>query len=235
MTAVLALLLAVGVVDAKPARTPTVLAGAERLDVRAQYRAWAAGQGLTGPAGELVCKDLAEAVLLCFATETDGAGGYLTEAGRGALGKGKASEIAALERAARIHAKAAIAEMERRAPVGFPAAVSGAPDAPGYWVSAREDGRAHAPLLDPAALTARFGKSWVVAVPTRDLLVVWVPGEPQFDKVMAVGVRRAYDDAPDTQVSPLVYRWTDEGWKTWGAAVPVAPTTDPLGAPDSFP
>ena len=234
MNVLLAVLLGAGVADAKPSQVPTVFAGAERVDVREFFRVWATGQGATGPEAELVCRDLAEAVLLCFTTESAGVRGYLTEAGRTALGKGKGSEVAGLERAARSHTKAALAAMERRAPVGLPASVSG-PDAPAYWVSAREDGRAHAPLLDPASLTARFGKKWVVAVPTRELLVVWVPGEPQFDKIMAVGVRRAYDEAPETQVSPLVYRWTDEGWTTWGTAVPVAPTTDAFGAPDSFP
>ncbi len=229
MSLLLALVLSTGTADAKPARLPTVLAGAERFDVRDQFRAWSASQGATGAASELVCQDLAEAVQLCFSTETDGARSYLTEAARAAMGKG--AENAGLERAARKHAKAAVAEMQRRVPEGLP-------EAPTYWVSAREDGRAHAPLLDPSTLTARFGKNWVVAVPTRDLLVLWSPGELQFDKIMAVGVRKAFDAAPDAQVSPLVYRWTDEGWKTWGAAVPApaaASTTDDFGAPASFP
>jgi hypothetical protein len=239
MTAVLAALLPL-LVSPAAARGPVVVAGAERIDVREQYRSWSDAQGVHGADAELVCKLLAEAVQLCFSTEgPTGERTYLTAARKQAGWKGAPEDLAPLERAARTHARKAVADMQPRTPEGLPAGFSSVlgDGTPRYWMSARADGRAHAPLLDPAALTARFGPSWVVAVPTRDLLVLWVPGDAQLDKIMAVGVRRAFDGAPESQVSPFGYRWTEEGWVTWGAAVPAEPEApaDDLGAPASFP
>lgn len=87
-----------------------------------------------------------------------------------------------------------------------------------YWVSAEADGLDAAGLLYPERLAQIAGAEPVVAVPVQGALMFWVPGDDDFDKVMAVAVRRMYDSS-DQHVSPLIYRWQETHWAVWGQAV----------------
>ena len=87
-----------------------------------------------------------------------------------------------------------------------------------YWMGAVGDGRDHVPALFPAELAAKLGGAPVVAAPAEGLFLAWVPGDLQFDKVMAVGVRRATQTFPHP-VSSLCWRWDGTRWVTWGEAI----------------
>ncbi len=183
------------------ARSGTVAdPGLEPADVADQYRAWATSRGRSGPAAELRCRPFAEQVALCFSRVVDGGRRYWTAA--------EGVSVVALEDAARTAAAASIARLEPVAVEGFTAR---------YFLGALGDGRDHAALLDPVALAARVGEGAVVAAPARGVLVAWVPGDAELDKVVAVGVRRMYETLPDA-VSPLIYRWDGAVWRTWGEA-----------------
>lgn len=84
-----------------------------------------------------------------------------------------------------------------------------------YFVRAAGDGFDAAALLRPELLTELAGASPVVAVPEVGTVVWWVPGDPDFDKMVAVGVRRMVE-ASDSPVSSRIYRHTGTEWSIWG-------------------
>ena len=201
-----------------------VATGAPRVDpglapegVEEAYRRWAASEGRTGDAAELVCRAFAEKVALCFTRAEAGGRTYVTRA------DGRTAD--ALERDARGEGPTAVARLEPVAVEGF---------ATPYWMRAEGDGRDHAALLHPDAIGAKVGQGFVVAAPARGVLVAWLPGDIVFDKVVAVGVRRMYETLPDP-VSPLVYRWDGKTWKTWGEARAVPGETGPSPIPSPSP
>ena len=196
---------------------PRVDPGLAPAGVEEGYRAFASAEGRTGAGAELVCRPFAEAVSLCF-TRMDGATrAWFTRAdGRSA---------AQLESDARGSPREALAKLEPVAVEGF---------AKPYWMRAEGDGRDHAAFLHPDALTTKLGAGFVAAAPARGVLVAWVPGDVVFDKIVAVGVRRMYDTLPDP-VSPLVYRWDGEAWKTWGEARAAIDAVGPSPIPSPSP
>jgi hypothetical protein len=176
-------------------------AGVEPSDVGLQYAAWATSQGRAGPATELRCRPFAEGASLCFSRIVDGGRRYWTAA--------EGRTVAELEEVARAAASASAARLEHIAVDGFTAR---------YFLGAVGDGRDHAALLAPDAMAARIGApGFVVGIPARNVLVAWVPGDPSFDKAVAVGVRRMYETLPDA-VSPLIYRWDGAVWRTYAEA-----------------
>lgn len=84
-----------------------------------------------------------------------------------------------------------------------------------YFVRAAGDGFDAAALLRPELLAELAGAVPVVAVPEDGTVVWWVPGDPDFDKMVAVGVRRMVE-ASDSPVSSRIYRHTGTEWSTWG-------------------
>jgi hypothetical protein len=186
--------------------------GAEPSDVEAQYREFAASKGRSGDRAELVCRPFAEGVDLCFTHLNGGTRLYYTKA------DGK--DAAALEASGRGDATAALAGLEATAVEGFTRK---------YWLRALGDGRDHVPALFPEALQEKVGKDVVIAVPARGVFVAWEPGDADFDKVVAVGVRRMFETLPDP-VSPLIYAWNGTSWSTWGQAKAVREPTTPAPA-----
>lgn len=174
--------------------------GLEPADVADQYRAFALSKGRKGDATELVCRPFAEAVVLCFSMDEGKKRVYATRAG--------GLDAAALEAQARGAATEALACLSPVTPEGLTRS---------YLACTRGDGRDHVPLLYPELLAAKAGGGFVVAAPARGVLLVWTPGDAEFDKVMAVGARRMFESLPDP-VSPLVYRWDVDHWATWGQA-----------------
>lgn len=200
-------LLLAALAGAAPARPDP---GLEPADVEEQFRTWANGKGVQGDAAELVCRPFADQVDLCFTRVKGKARAWVTKA--------EGQDAAALEAAGKGTAEEALARLEPVAVEGFPQR---------YWMAAKGDRRDHVPLLFPDALGEKLGGNPVVGVPARGVLVAWVPGAPDFDKAVAVGVRRMYETLPDP-VSPLLYRWDGQRWKVWGQAVP-SPTAPPGG------
>jgi hypothetical protein len=118
-----------------------------------------------------------------------------------------------------------------------------------YTMTNVGDGFDHAPLLDPAALVARFGREVRVAVPDQRTLVAWSDQGGTFDKLMGVGVWKLHDAAsrgePDPRpaaapVSAVVLRWSGDAWEEVGVAsrAPDAPPSrsdTPGGPADGHP
>ncbi len=185
--------------------------GLEPADVADQYRAFAVSKGRKGEATELVCRPFAEATVLCYSRDDGKKRVYATRAA--------GVDAGALEAQSRGTDAEALACLVPVVPEGTTRS---------YLACTRGDGRDHVPLLHPDALAARVGKTFVAAAPARGVLVVWTPGDAEFDKLMAVGVRRMFEGMPDP-VSPLVYRWDGGHWVTWGQARELP---DPVGTPD---
>lgn len=162
-----------------------------------EFRAWAAAEGRSGDAAEIVCGSQAEALLVCFARGTKG---FYT-------------------RAEKFDAAQLLARVDLARPLDGMVEVPVEGMTGSYWLRAVGDGRDHVPMLTPAALKEKLGGDPVVAVPVRGALVAWLPGDPEFDKVVGVGVLRMYETLPEP-VSPLLYRWRDGKWTTWGVAKP---------------
>jgi len=84
-----------------------------------------------------------------------------------------------------------------------------------YWVSMEGDGLDIAGLFYPQKLAEIAGGNPVVAVPAKDIILFWLPGDADFDKVMGVGAQRIYDSAT-YPLSQKFYRFEDGHWKVWG-------------------
>ncbi len=93
-------------------------------------------------------------------------------------------------------------------------------DMPGaaYWVSQVGDGYDAAGLLHPDRLFEIAGTTPVIGVPAVGTFLMWIPGDAETDKVMAVGVRRIFESA-EYPVSDKVYRWHNGAWRVWGEVV----------------
>lgn len=183
----------------------------EPVGVEDAYRAWALAEGRPDGRAELVCRAFAEGARLCFVWRDPTRRVYVTRA--------DGLDLATVEAQAAADAAAAVAGMSRVVPDGFTRA---------YHLRAEGDGRDHAPLLAPDALAARVGGPPVVGVPARGVLVAWLPGDPAFDKVVAVGVRRMFETLPDP-VSPSLWRWEGGQWKLWGEVRELTPAPAAAG------
>lgn len=192
--------------DAGP---PPIRPMAARADQATRFRNLATEVGVTGDAAEQICTLLSEQLSLCYVKGTTGELDYVTAADLGAW----SLDQSALEGLARRSAEAGFTE-GRPAPNG----VDGLKGT--WWLSAEADGLDAAGLLFPERLAQIAGATPVVAVPAQGALMFWVPGDADFDKVMAVAARRIYDSSPQP-VSPLIYTWSEDHWKVWGEAKPV--------------
>jgi hypothetical protein len=93
-------------------------------------------------------------------------------------------------------------------------------DMPGtaYWVSQVGDGFDAAGLLHPKHLSEVAGTTPVIGMPAVGTFLMWIPGDAETDTVMAVGVRRIFEEARHP-VSDKVYRWHNGAWVVWGEVV----------------
>ena len=156
------------------------------------------------PLSGYVCETLSEALSLC--TTCDGQ--PLREAALVERG----IERAALD--AEVAAAAAAALTQER-PIRTE--ITGMPGA-NYWVSQAGDGLDAAGLLHPELLRDLAGTTPVVGIPEPGTFVMWIPGDPDIDKVVAVGVRRIYEVAQQP-TSDRIYRWHNGAWQVWGEVV----------------
>jgi|GEM_PF-4757726 len=84
-----------------------------------------------------------------------------------------------------------------------------------YFVRAARDGFDSAGLLRPDLLASLAGNNPVVAIPEDGTLMWWVPGDADFDKMLAVGVKRMAE-ASAAPVSARVYQHNGTEWTVWG-------------------
>jgi hypothetical protein len=97
-----------------------------------------------------------------------------------------------------------------------------------YFVAAEGDGWSAATVLAPEVVGARLGGPFLLAAPTDQTVLVWLPGDKDLDKIMAVGAKEMFEGA-DWPVSPVVHQWDGRRFSSFVEAVP-APTP-PLGPP----
>jgi hypothetical protein len=190
---------------------PEVLPSVEPEGVEEAYRAYALSQARSGLRGELACRGLAPGLRLCFRSgEIEGVG-YVTQSHLTGWG-----ETLPQVEARALHASLRGFGVDRPAPV----TVEGMTGR--YWMSAEDDQLDHAGMLYPDRLAAIAGENPVVGVPARGILVFWVPGDADFDKVVAVGVKRLYEEAQHA-VSPDIFRWNGNEWVLWASVQPTEP------------
>lgn len=91
-----------------------------------------------------------------------------------------------------------------------------------WWMRSQADGWDGAALLLPDALEAMVGGPVVLAVPAQGSALFWAHGNPDLDRAVAVGVRRAAE-AAQRPVSDTVYRWTGKEWVVWARAEKAPP------------
>ena len=106
-----------------------------------------------------------------------------------------------------------------------------------YFVRSAGDGFDAAALLRPELLAQLVSAEPVVAVPEDGTFVWWVPGDADFDKMVAVGVRRM-TEASAAPVSAQIYRYTGTEWSVWGEVrgaidlpIPAQPAPSPPPGP----
>ncbi len=184
---------------------PVVGLVAEPEDVAEQYRAQARAAGRSAAASELVCQPAFDSIHFCLTLHPEGAvrWRYGTKAdltdwadAMTALGVAEATgrNVDILSR------------MQTKKVEGT---------SHEYWASSEDDGLDAAPLLQPGRLMKLVGGPPVVAVPAQGVVIAWLPGHPERDQILAVGVRRMHD-AAEHPISPRIYRWDGKRWVVWG-------------------
>lgn len=165
---------------------------------------WAAARAAAGkPADPLVCGPLwADAALLCFQVN----GRWVTEADLTAWQVSASDLRATVVAAAPARVVLAPKQVEGRT----------------YWTA---DGPwAGAALLAPGDVAKKLGvDAFYGAAPSQGVTLIWIPGDADLDRMMAVGARKMYD-ALDGSVSPLVFRWSATGWAVFAEAKPKGAT-----------
>lgn len=81
-----------------------------------------------------------------------------------------------------------------------------------YWTHAGDLGFEAAAWLVPSVLGT---DALVMAMPVDGLLLWWTPGNADFDKVLAVGVKRMVE-AAEAPISAAIFAPDGEGWRVWG-------------------
>ena len=176
------------------AGAPLVGAVMEPDDVVEQYREHAQSKGLSAAESELLCKTAAEGVQIC-ATVLESTGWRY----------------------------ASHADVEVKRPT---ATLSGthagfkekSVDGMGrYWVRNLNDGREGLIFTEPSVLKRLAPVELVVAWPQPGVVIAWVPGNPNLDQVVAVGVVKMFE-ASNHPISSKLYKHDGKEWVVWGEA-----------------
>jgi hypothetical protein len=190
------------------AASPVVGLVAEPSDVMTQYRAAAGAAGRTADAAELLCRPAFDTIQYCLTLRTADAVRW-RYATRADLGLWSSEALA--------HQAADGASQALNLPDRFQLKkVAGTQY--GYWSGDLDDGLDAAVFLQPGVLAKTVGGDAVVAAPAQGVVVFWQPGHPEQDQILAVGVKRMYEEAAHP-VSPRVYRWDGKRWVVWGEAM----------------
>lgn len=170
-------------------------------DVQDQYAAFRKGRG--EPVVALACDELwADTARVCFRRVDEGRLVRLHE--------GEVSVPEVREAARESAATWVEAELETVPVEGMEHS---------YRMLRDASGKAVLGALDPRTLSAALGLPVLVALPSTSVLVAWKGGDPDLDKVMAVGVTELHAAAKDP-VSPVVWGWDGERWFPFAEAKP---------------
>ena len=205
MGALAALYLGLSLARAEP---PVISVSAEPSDVVSLYQEAAREAGLEGAALLPACKQWSGFFYMCFMVEEAERRRLVHLGDLSAWG----TNLDELEKQAREAGKVVLAEGRSRK-----VEVEGI-SAP-YWAFDQGDGWDASILFFPEQLQALLGGEPVLAVPSRGLVIAWIPGQPELDQVVTVGVHRIYEQS-EQPISPVVVHWTGKAWSRWGEARP---------------
>lgn len=177
-------------------------------DMPTQFATWARGRGRS--TDSLVCEPLwPGAAVLCFTWVEGGQRRWVAESD---LARWKVERDAFLA-----EQRARATEAARTVPL-VPRAVEGV-TGQYFEVAAAERWQAAA-LAAPDVMRERLqAETLLVAAPTGGVVLVWVPGDPALDKVIAIGVREMYDRETDG-VTPVVQQRLPGRWVAFAEAKP---------------
>ena len=166
----------------------------EPSDVVEQYRQYGEAKGLNPKQRELLCKVAAEDLNVCATVLNASGWRYATHSDDN------------------VHKPTTTLEGTRG---GFK---EKSVDGMGrYWVRDLNDGREGMVYVDPSILKTLSPVDMVVAWPEPGVVIAWVPGNPNLDQVVAVGVAKMVD-ASNHPISSKLYRYKDSEWEVWGEA-----------------
>ena len=188
------------------ARLPNVVVTAESVEVVQQYQRWAAQNGLTGAALLPACRAWSQSFYQCFSVEEKG---QYRMVHLGDLQRWE-SDLDALEMKAREVGRVALSEHNRE--VVFVEGIKRP-----YWVFDGSKGLGASVLLFPDELEDMMGARPVLGTPARGVVVAWLPGDEELDKVVSVGLVRIFGDAT-VPISSAIVQWSGGHWATWGEA-----------------
>ena len=188
------------------AKVPDVVVTAESVDVVQQYQTWAAQNGLTGAELLPACRSWAETFYQCFSVEENG---HYRMVHLGDLQRWE-SDLDVLEDKAREVGQAVLKGVNREV-----VSVEGI-ERP-YWVFYGAKGLGSSILLFPDELETLMGGRPVLGTPARGIVVAWVPGDEDLDKVVSVGLVRIAGEAT-APISSVIVQWSGGHWATWGEA-----------------
>ena len=96
-----------------------------------------------------------------------------------------------------------------------------------YLVVTDGDGWAVAGILCPDEVVARLrplqspaGQALQAALPTQEVLLAWLAGDAELDRIMAVAAREIHEQQSHP-ITPQVLRHDGERWRPFGRAVPI--------------
>ncbi len=88
-----------------------------------------------------------------------------------------------------------------------------------YYAAAEGDGWSAATLLAPNVVGARLGAPFLVVAPADGVVLVWLPGDKDLDKILAVGAKEMFTAAA-WPVSAVVHQWDGQHFTSFVEAVP---------------
>lgn len=175
-------------------------------ELPAQFAAWARSKARTGE--QLVCEALWRgSTVLCFEVIEGESRRWVTTRDLASWG---------IEPAAFFDSQRARATAEAAKVTLNPLRVEGIP---GEYFEVDASARWHAAgLVAPEVLRERLkAETFLVVAPVAGVVLVWVPGDPRLDKVIAVGAREMFD-AGDLGVSPVVHQRLPGRWAPFAEA-----------------
>lgn len=177
-------------------------------DVEA-FQARAEAEGARPAAARLACEDLVEGIALCYRLQQADTLRFVTEA-----------DLAAWE-LSRAALRATAAGVGKDSPLQQRQIDGGGV----YYEIVSPQGHEALVLLHPEWLSA-LGPRPRVAFPARGVALAWAADDPEVDHIMAVAVRRAFEQY-EGPISPTVLTWDVGRWRTWGEAKPKEPPAGP--------
>jgi hypothetical protein len=181
--------------------SPTILPEVAPVGLPEAYAESRRAAGFSGSKTEPMCVSLVEELLVCFRIQREGRLEWLS--------KGDLSELGLLEEE--------FPGIVGEAAYPNPLVKKNVPGGGEWWQVEAEKGLQDLLFLRPHWLD-RVGEGAVVSIPAHGVVLAWKSGDAENDQIMAVGVRRIFEQA-DFPLSPKILRYSEGAWVVWGEAV----------------